>query len=72
MPDDPAPLTHLRGFNLNNAAERLNMPVTSLRARVRSGSVRAVRIGQRYYVPAAELERLLTPVDGLTPQRNGA
>jgi excisionase family DNA binding protein len=63
MASDPTPPAHLWAFNVNNAADRLGIPTTTLRARIRDGSVRAARIGQRYYVTAAEIERLLRPVN---------
>jgi excisionase family DNA binding protein len=69
MAGDLAPPAHLWAFNLNTASERLNIPATTLRARIRNGSVRAARIGQRYYITAAEIERLLTPVGGATDQQ---
>lgn len=52
----------LRAFNVNGAADLLNIPPASLRAHIRNGTVRAARIGQRYYIPVTELERLLTLV----------
>lgn len=54
------PQSDLRAFNVNSAADRLNIPPASLRAHIRNGTVRAARIGARYYVPATEIERLLT------------
>jgi len=53
----------LRGYSIVSAAERLDTSPGALRMAVRRGYVRASRIGQRYLITAAELERLLTPVE---------
>jgi excisionase family DNA binding protein len=72
MAGDLDPPAHLWAFNLSTASERLNIPVTSLRAAIRNGTVRAARIGQRYYITAAEIERLLTPTNAPTERQTSA
>ncbi len=48
-----------RAFGTSRAAALLDMSPDILRYRIRRGQVRAVRIGERLFVPATELDRLL-------------
>ncbi len=50
-----------RAFGTTRAAELLDMSPDVLRYRIRRGDVRAVRIGERLFVPAVEIDRLLAP-----------
>ena len=53
-----------RAFTTQNAARLLNMSPEVLRYRIRRGQVRAARIGRHLFVPATEIDRLLTVPDG--------
>jgi len=63
MMTEPTQDAALRAYSINSAAERLDTSPAALRYRVRRGFVQAARIGQRYYITAAELGRLLAPIE---------
>jgi excisionase family DNA binding protein len=48
-----------RALATRSAASRLDMTQEGLRYRIRTGQIKAVRIGSQYRVPLAEIERLL-------------
>jgi excisionase family DNA binding protein len=52
-----------RAFTTATAADLLSMSPEVLRYRIRRGQVRAARIGRQFFVPATEIDRLLTVVD---------
>jgi excisionase family DNA binding protein len=48
-----------RLYSLDQVAERLGLHVRTVRAYVRSGRLRAIRIGKQYRVPREELEAIV-------------
>jgi excisionase family DNA binding protein len=55
-----AMVERLRAFPTGEAAELLGMSQVGLRGRIRAGHIRAARIGRCLYVPADEIERVLS------------
>lgn len=46
-------------YNRANAARLLTMSVATVDRRIADGTIRAVRIGHRVVIPAAEVDRIL-------------
>ena len=54
----------LRAYTLPEAAERLDVSVRTLQRMASRGELRVARLGAATRVPAAEIARLLAPVQG--------
>jgi excisionase family DNA binding protein len=59
-------ITEARLYSLEQVAERLGLQVRTVRSYVRSGRLKAIRIGKQYRVTRESLEALAGPV----PQRD--
>ena len=57
-----------RLFNIDAAADALSVSPWTIRAYVRSGKIRAVRIGRRVLIEGEELQRLIN--DGRDDRRS--
>jgi hypothetical protein len=63
-----------RAFTTESTAHLLGMSPEEVRYRIRRKQIRAARIGRQLFVPAVEIDRLLTPesVGEVTAQCGGA
>ena len=60
-PDQTSPIAAGRNRSVREAAQESGVSVSTVRRRIQTGEIRAVRIGQRVLIPATELVRLRTP-----------
>jgi excisionase family DNA binding protein len=49
----------LHGFTTRSTADRLDLSQEGVRYRIRTGQIKAARIGRQYFIPADEITRLL-------------
>ncbi|MFI6779983.1 helix-turn-helix domain-containing protein [Micromonospora sp. NPDC050276] len=59
-------------YSVEQVAERLNLHVRTVRGYIRSGRLRAVRIGKQYRIAASDLDALTGQAPAASPSRGQA